>query len=215
MTAFLRGCCGDADCSVDFQKTKCVVFGREDDVDKAVVFLRALTEGMCKQWVGAPPPFHDGVGESPRSTSINKYSHSTGVVSSVMRWINHPSSPPTGCYRSEGCDGNRLPARGLACVSLRHRWARCPDRLPSHSRPQGHRHDRSDCACCGSSVCHHQHEPRLGGHRSACRAQNPGRTTSDACHTSLPSSLPPFLCNPCIVVHYAQLAMHGDGRWLL
>lgn len=26
---------------------------------------------------------------------------------------------------------------------------------------------------------------------------------------------PPFLCNPCIVVHYAQLAMHGDGRWLL
>lgn len=56
VTAFLRGCCGDADCSVDFQKTKCVVFGREDDVDKAVVFLRALTEGMCKQWVGAPPP---------------------------------------------------------------------------------------------------------------------------------------------------------------
>ena len=53
------------------------------------------------------------------------------------------------------------------------------------------------------------------GHRSACRAQNPGRATSDACHTSLPSSLPPFLCNPCIVVHYAQLAMHGDGRWLL
>ena len=31
------------------------MFGREDDVDKAVVFLRALTEGMCKQWVGAPP----------------------------------------------------------------------------------------------------------------------------------------------------------------
>ena len=32
------------------------MFGREDDVDKAVVFLRALTEGMCNSgWVPPPP----------------------------------------------------------------------------------------------------------------------------------------------------------------
>lgn len=33
--------------SVDYQKTKCVVFGRDDDVKKALAFLKALTEGRC------------------------------------------------------------------------------------------------------------------------------------------------------------------------